>query len=71
MCSLHHTGSFAPPVSSIWVSRLPEGSYEIHTEVTTPTTSIVRSLCDNCEDETQPWCARWCPTGAVRVENVT
>ncbi|MBU4228340.1 hypothetical protein KJ830_07530 [bacterium] len=58
-CSFHHTKTFWPYRSSIIVSRNPQnGTIKWRTNTS----------CDQCNNEKEPLCVKYCIYGALLVE---
>jgi len=58
-CGFHHTGKMQPGASSLKVSRSNSDA---------ALAWQVDDTCDLCAGETEPYCAKYCATEAVRIE---
>ena len=60
-CSFHHSGTFQPAKSSIKVTR---------DHLTGEIEWMVDSSCDECENEKEPLCIKFCFYEAIKSENI-
>jgi Fe-S-cluster-containing hydrogenase component 2 len=58
-CSLHHSGSMSPELSSVQIHR---------SNRTAAITWRVLPTCDLCANEEQPLCEKYCGGSAIRIE---
>lgn len=58
-CSLHHSGSFSPELSSVQVRR---------SNRTAAIVWRVLPTCDLCAGEEQPFCEKYCGSAAIRIQ---
>jgi carbon-monoxide dehydrogenase iron sulfur subunit len=58
-CSLHHSGTFAPALSSIAITRF---------NTTGRSVATVSTTCDGCTGEPQTLCTQFCQYGAIVMD---
>ena len=56
VCSFHHTKTFWPDQSSIFVSRNPQNGI---------IKWRIKTTCDGCLNEVEPLCVKYCVYGAI------
>jgi carbon-monoxide dehydrogenase iron sulfur subunit len=66
-CSYHHTKVFNPRLASLHIQRNErEGTISIIPWNNLPENDKESRLpCDRCHGEAEPFCVKYCPTGAI------
>jgi len=62
ICSFHHTKTFWPDQSSIFLSRNPQNGV---------IKWCIDSTCDGCLNEVEPLCVKYCVYGAIKAVKET
>lgn len=72
-CSFHHKKVFNPKIASLEVRRDEEDGtmYVMLYQELNQQAKATKLACDACIGEPEPFCVKYCPTGAITVKSMS